>query len=105
MMELSLYKMTKTKKRSKKPSKKPAKTQPEDDSDKEKGATLTGERHGERGPYENYGNKPKMTDAEKKVARAIWDKRYITKKKSAKAKDRASLQKLRGTILKKFSKG
>ena len=46
-----------------------------------------------------------MTEAERKVARAISDKKYITKKKSPKAKDRASLQKLRGTILKKFSKG
>ena len=46
-----------------------------------------------------------MTEAERKVAKAIRDKKYITKKKSLKAKDRASQQKLRGTILKKFSKG
>ena len=92
-------------KQSKKPSKKSAKTQLEDDSGEEKGATLTGERYGKRGPYENYGKKAKMTEAERKVARAISDKKYITKKKSPAAKDRASQQKLRGTILKKFSKG
>ena len=98
MIELSLLKMTKTKKRSKK-------RVIEDDSGEEKGATLTGERYGKRGPYANYGKKPKMTEAERKVAKAIRDKKYITKKKSTVAKDRASQQKLRGTILKKFSKG
>ena len=80
-------------------------TQLEDDSGEEKGATLTGERYGKRGPYKNYCKKPKMNEAERKMTKAKSDKKYMQKKKSTVAKDRASQQKLRGTILSKFSKG
>ena len=64
---------------------------------------MSGETNGPRGPYKNYGGKPKKTTAEKKMAKAKAMKKW-SKKKTATAQLRASQQKARGALLSKLSK-